>query len=195
MLTIENTKRWLSLFSEKITTNKDYLNELDADLGDGDHGENLERGTQALKAKIESKEFEDLSSLFKEAGMTLVKEIGGASGPLYGSAFLEMAKAAEDSSETAVLLSAGLKGIKKRGKGEPGEKTMVDIWSPAVDAAEDGSLSKDVIDKALDNIKDMEATKGDASHFKKRSIGHMDPGAQSSAYLFNALIEAGVSDE
>ncbi|MDZ7834066.1 MAG: dihydroxyacetone kinase subunit DhaL [Alkalibacterium sp.] len=195
MLTVENTKRWLSLFSEKITANKDYLNELDDDLGDGDHGDNLERGTQALKAKIESEGYEDLSSLFKEAGMTLVNEIGGASGPLYGSAFLEMAKAAEDSSEPAVLLSAGLEGIKKRGKGEPGEKTMVDIWSPAVDAAEDGSLSKDVIDKALDNIKEMEATKGDASHFKKRSIGHMDPGAQSSAYLFSALIEAGVSDE
>ena len=124
--------------------------------------------------------------------MTLVSKVGGASGPLYGSAFMGMAKKAKDSDDIADLLEAGLDGIMKRGKAEVGEKTMIDEWAPVIESIKDGSFNQNIIDDSLESTREMKATKGRASYLGDRSIGHIDPGAQSSAYLFEALLEAGV---
>lgn len=191
----DNVTEWLNIFGEKLTENKEHLNQLDTAIGDGDHGSNMNRGAQALKEKLESSDYDEMSDLFKDVGMALVSKVGGASGPLYGSAFIEMAKKAKESNDFTELLSSGLEGIIKRGKADVGEKTMVDMWTPVVDAVKDGKLTKELIEESLEETKEMKATKGRASYLGDRSIGHIDPGAQSSAYLFIALLEAGVLDE
>lgn len=192
MVEIESLKKWIELYGEKVTENKEHLNQLDSDIGDGDHGSNLTRGAAAVKEKVSESEYENLSDFFKDIGMTLVSKVGGASGPLYGSAFISMAKQAKESDDLAVLLEAGLDGIQKRGKAEAGEKTMVDEWIPVVEALKENNLTNKVIEDNLQKTKDMKATKGRASYLGDRSIGHIDPGAQSSAYLFESLLEAGV---
>lgn len=192
MVEIESLKKWIELYGEKVTENKEHLNQLDSDIGDGDHGSNLTRGAAAVKEKVSESEYENLSDFFKDIGMTLVSKVGGASGPLYGSAFISMAKQAKESDDLAVLLESGLDGIQKRGKAEAGEKTMVDEWIPVVEALKENNLTNKVIEDSLQKTKDMKATKGRASYLGDRSIGHIDPGAQSSAYLFESLLEAGV---
>lgn len=192
------TEKWIKSFehfSKKITDEKSFLNELDSAIGDGDHGSNLTRGVAAVNEKLEQQSYDNLSDLFKDIGMVLVSKVGGASGPLYGSAFISMAKQSKESDDISSLLSSGLDGITKRGKAETGEKTMVDVWAPAVDALKEGTLDQSVIDSALESTKDMKATKGRASYLGDRSIGHIDPGAQSSAYFFESLLEVGVTDE
>lgn len=195
MTKVEKVSHWIELFGEKITENKDYLNKLDTAIGDGDHGSNLTRGAAAVKEKAAETDYDNLSDVFKDVGMTLVSKVGGASGPLYGSAFIGMAKTAKETEDMGEILSAGLEGIQKRGKAETGEKTMVDEWAPIIEAVKEGTLSNENIQEALESTKEMKATKGRASYLGDRSIGHIDPGAQSSAYLFEAMLEAGVLDE
>lgn len=195
MTQMDKVSKWIELFGEKITQNKERLNELDTAIGDGDHGSNLTRGAAAVKEKASESEYDNLSDLFKDVGMTLVSKVGGASGPLYGSAFIEMAKKAKETEAISDILVAGLEGIQKRGKAVTGEKTMIDAWAPVLEKIQAGALSEDNIEEALQSTKDMKATKGRASYLGDRSIGHIDPGAQSSAYLFEALLEAGVLDE
>lgn len=192
---VDKVSKWIELFGEKITQNKEYLNKLDTAIGDGDHGSNLTRGTAAIKEKMQETSYDNLSDLFKDVGMTLVSKVGGASGPLYGSAFIEMAKKARDTENMGDILQQGLDGIQKRGKADIGEKTMVDEWSPVIEHIKAGSLTLDIIHESLESTKEMKATKGRASYLGDRSIGHIDPGAQSSAYLFEALLEAGVLDD
>lgn len=196
MLSVETVTKWMELFGEQLTENKTYLSELDTAIGDGDHGNNLARGAAALKEKLGANEYEALTDLLKDAGMVFVSKIGGASGPLYGSAFISMAKASKDndSLELADLLAAGLDGIQKRGKAEAGEKTMVDEWVPVVEAVKNNSLTTETIEEAVEKTKDMKATKGRASYLGDRSIGHLDPGAMSSSLLFKTMLEAGVYD-
>ncbi len=184
-------KKWISNFNNKINDNKDYLSQLDTPIGDGDHGGNMARGMAAVVAELESKEFESSRDLFKMVAMQLLSKVGGASGPLYGSAFMGMAKA-DQNLPLAEILSEGLAMIQKRGKAEVGEKTMVDMWSPVVDALKAGNLSQEVIDQALEATKDIKATKGRASYVGERSVGHIDPGACSSSLLFKAMLEAEV---
>lgn len=191
MVEIESLKKWIELYGEKVTENKEHLNQLDSDIGDGDHGSNLTRGAAAVKEKVSESDYDNLSDFFKDVGMTLVSKVGGASGPLYGSAFISMAKQAKESDDLAALLEAGLDGIQKRGKAEAGEKTMVDEWIPVVAALKENKLTDEVVEDSLEKTKDMKATKGRASYLGDRSIGHIDPGAQSSAYLFKSLLEAG----
>lgn len=195
MTKINKVSHWIELFGEKITENKEHLNALDTAIGDGDHGSNLTRGAAAVKEKATDSDYDNLSDLFKDVGMTLVSKVGGASGPLYGSAFIEMAKKAKETDDMADILAAGLGGIQKRGKAETGEKTMVDEWAPAIEHIQSNSLTNEVINEILETTKDMKATKGRASYLGDRSIGHIDPGAQSSAFLFETLLEAGVLDE
>lgn len=195
MVKVETLSKWIELFGEKITENKEHLNQLDSDIGDGDHGSNLTRGAAAVKEKVADTEYDNLSNLFKDVGMTLVSKVGGASGPLYGSAFISMAKAAQDSENIADLVEAGLDGIIKRGKAETGEKTMVDVWAPVATALKGNSFSSEVIQESFEKTKGMKATKGRASYLGDRSVGHLDPGAQSSAYLFESLLEAGALNE
>lgn len=197
MLSIESVNKWMDLFIEQLLENKVYLSELDTAIGDGDHGNNLARGAAALKEKLAEKEYDALTDLLKDIGMVFVSKIGGASGPLYGSAFISMAKASKDNDELdlAELLEAGLDGIQKRGKAEAGEKTMVDEWVPVVEAVKNKTLTTDVIEEALAKTEPMKATKGRASYLGDRSIGHLDPGAMSSSYLFKTMLEAGVYNE
>ncbi|ECV6727434.1 dihydroxyacetone kinase subunit L [Listeria monocytogenes] len=189
--------RWLNDFSERVQENKQLLSDLDQAIGDGDHGINMARGLGELKKAFTEKEPADLKDVFKTAGMTMVSEVGGASGPLYGTAFLNMSKAVDADTIDAVgltkVIEAGLEGIEKRGKSHAGEKTMIDVWEPVVHALHQEDLTDDVVDAALQKTKDLKATKGRASYLGERSIGHLDPGAYSSALLFHAMLQTEVS--
>ena len=188
-LTHEQAKRWLLNFHRKVTENKAYLSDLDQAIGDGDHGSNMARGTEAVKDKLESVTEDSLEVVLKQAAMALISKVGGASGPLYGSAFMAMAKTAKETSELSALIEAGLDGIKHRGKADVGDKTMVDMWQPVATALREDTLSLATIDQALREVKPLKAKKGRASYVGERSIGALDPGAVSSGYLFTALIE------
>ncbi|EEL2841217.1 dihydroxyacetone kinase subunit L [Listeria monocytogenes] len=189
--------RWLNDFGERVQENKQLLSDLDQAIGDGDHGINMARGLGELKKAFTEKEPADLKDVFKTAGMTMVSKVGGASGPLYGTAFLNMSKAVDsetiDAEGLTKVLEAGLEGIEKRGKSHAGEKTMIDVWEPVVNALHQEDLTDDVVDAALQKAKDLKATKGRASYLGERSIGHLDPGAYSSALLFHAMLQTEVS--
>ncbi|ENH2960245.1 dihydroxyacetone kinase subunit L [Listeria monocytogenes] len=189
--------RWLNDFGERVQENKQLLSDLDQAIGDGDHGINMARGLGELKKAFTEKEPADLKDVFKTAGMTMVSKVGGASGPLYGTAFLNMSKAVDVDTIDAVgltkVIEAGLEGIEKRGKSHAGEKTMIDVWEPVVHALHQEDLTDDVVDAALQKTKDLKATKGRASYLGERSIGHLDPGAYSSALLFHAMLQTEVS--
>lgn len=191
---IEQLKKWMSLFTNSIQENKAYLSDLDTPIGDGDHGMNMARGTKAVMEALEDKNPGTVQDILKLVGMSLVSKVGGASGPLYGSAFIGMAKNAEKDSLIEILES-GFEAIKKRGKSDINEKTMLDVWSPVIKALKDETLTDESIDGFANNTKNMKATKGRASYLGDRSIGHIDPGAMSSAYLFKTMLEAGVLDE
>ncbi|MCP7934431.1 dihydroxyacetone kinase subunit L [Listeria monocytogenes] len=189
--------RWLNDFGERVQENKQLLSDLDQAIGDGDHGINMARGLGELKKAFTEKEPADLKDVFKTAGMTMVSKVGGASGPLYGTAFLNMSKAVDadtiDEVGLTKVIEAGLEGIEKRGKSHAGEKTMIDVWEPVVHALHQEDLTDDVVDATLQKTKDLKATKGRASYLGERSIGHLDPGAYSSALLFHAMLQTEVS--
>lgn len=176
-------------FCKKIENNKTYLSELDTPIGDGDHGNNMARGMEAVNDALSNTSNNDLTTVFKTIAMALISKVGGASGPLYGTAFLEMAKESNNSTDLSDLLSVALIGIKKRGGANVGDKTMIDVWDPVLTAIKSNSLTQQTIDKAVDNTKNMIARKGRASYLGERSVGHLDPGAASSGYLFSALLE------
>jgi dihydroxyacetone kinase-like protein len=191
---------WLGRVAKRYAAEQGYLCDLDAAIGDGDHGANLTRGFTAVAAKIGAAETP--AGLFKSVGMTLIGTVGGASGPLYGTLFVEMGKAAGgraalDQAAWAQVLAAGLAGVMARGKALPGDKTMIDALEPAVKAL-DGtqSLSAALAASAAAAEKGAAATmpmiahKGRASYLGDRAIGHQDPGATSLAMLISALAEA-----
>lgn len=182
--------KWMTLFNQKVQEEKDYLSELDGPIGDGDHGANLARGMAAALEALNSTEPQSAAEVFKAVSMALISKVGGASGPLYGSAFMGMMKAEQAGQDMAGVLEAGLDMIVKRGHAQVGEKTMVDVWSPVVEAVKKNQLTNDFIDQAVLFTKDIVATKGRASYVGERSIGHIDPGSQSSGLLFKALLEA-----
>ena len=182
-------KKWMLLFNEKIQADKDYLSELDTPIGDGDHGGNMARGMAAVVENLEGKDFANSAEVFQVVSMQLLSKVGGASGPLYGSAFMGIMKAEKEGTSLADAVQAGLDMIQKRGKAVPGEKTMVDVWSGVVTALQKGELTKETIPTLVEATKDMKATKGRASYVGERSIGHIDPGSYSSGLLFEALLE------
>lgn len=182
--------KWITLFNQKVQEEKDYLSELDGPIGDGDHGANLARGMTAALEALNSTEPQSASEVFKAVSMALISKVGGASGLLYGSAFMGMMKAEQAGQDLAGVLEAGLDMIVKRGHAQVGEKTMVDVWSPVVEAVKKNQLTNDFIDQAVLSTKDIVATKGRASYVGERSIGHIDPGSHSSGLLFKALLEA-----
>lgn len=187
---INETMTWLDQWFDRLIEEKAYLSDLDQKIGDGDHGNNMARGAVATKEALESKQPADVSALFMTVAQTLMSKIGGASGPLYGSAFLAMSTAAKSSEDPGEIFAAGLTKIQQRGKSEPGEKTMVDMWHPAVEALKANNLNQDILDEASTKTTELKATKGRASYYGERSIGEPDPGAESSKYLFEALIKA-----
>lgn len=181
-------KKWMELFSKKITANEKYLCELDAPIGDSDHGFNMKRGMDAVVTKLNSAP-DELTICLKTIAMALISTVGGASGPLYGTAFLEMAKESTKNNNIVDLLEAALAGIKKRGGATIGDKTMVDVWSVVIEAIKQDALTTEKIEAAVLATKDMIAKKGRASYLGERSINHIDPGSQSSGYLFESLLE------
>lgn len=184
--------KWMQLFAQKIQDNKDLLSQLDTPIGDGDHGGNMARGMAAVMEELEGQEFTHPGDIFKVVSMQLLSKVGGASGPLYGSAFMGLTKEAQNGASLADSLQAGLDMIQKRGKAIVGEKTMVDVWTPLIADVRAGQLSLESIRQAVDNTRDLQATKGRASYVGERSVGHIDPGSYSSGLLFEALVEAGL---
>jgi len=182
-------KKWMQLFNEKIQDQKAYLSDLDTPIGDGDHGGNMARGMAAAVESLAAKDFASAADVFQAVSMQLISKVGGASGPLYGSAFMGMAKAEKDGKGLSEVIQAGLDMIQKRGKAVPGEKTMVDVWSGLPLSLQSGGLTHEKIGSLVEATKDLKATKGRASYVGERSIGHIDPGSASSGLLFEALLE------
>jgi len=183
-------KKWINLFVEKIEDNKSELNELDTAIGDGDHGTNMDRGAKAITDSFTKKDPDNLSDLYKATAFAMIQKVGGAAGPLYGTAFLDMSKAVKtDNLELSDLIQIGSDGLKRRGESDVCMKTMIDVWQPIATAMKNGNFNQQTINEALNENKAMVATKGRASYLEEKSKGHIDPGSQSSAYLFEALLE------
>ena len=195
---------WLSRFRDLVTEQRAELTELDSAIGDADHGANMTRGMDAVMDKIGATPAGAADELFKTVGMTLVTSVGGASGPLYGTFFLRMgmttgAVTTLDAAALGAALRAGLDGVVARGKAELGDKTMFDAMAPAIDAwdgaAGDGLAAASAAAFAAaqagrDSTEPLVARKGRASYLGERSAGHLDPGATSTALLFEALAGA-----
>ena len=197
---------WIARFGAAVTEKRDWLTELDSAIGDADHGANMARGMGAVAEKLSGGTPATIDELLKTVGMTLVSSVGGASGPLYGTFFLRMGMAAGPVTELdgpglAAALRAGLEGIVARGKAEAGDKTMFDAMAPAVDALDaalaGGSSITDAVTAASeaaatgrDATLPLVARKGRASYLGERSAGHLDPGAASTAILFETLAAA-----
>ncbi|MFO3720265.1 dihydroxyacetone kinase subunit DhaL [Staphylococcus felis] len=183
-------KQRLLQLKETFQEQEETLTELDRAIGDGDHGVNMRRGFEALEEKIDDS---SVANILKSTGMTLMSNIGGASGPLYGFSFVKMAQAAQEDEinhdQLAQLLAAFSEAVAQRGKVELNEKTMYDVIESARQAVENHeSVTLEVLQNFANETKDMVATKGRAAYFKEDSKGHIDPGAQSSVYILNALI-------
>ncbi|MEU6130157.1 dihydroxyacetone kinase subunit DhaL [Saccharopolyspora sp. NPDC047091] len=189
-----------------VAEHRDELVELDRVIGDADHGENMDRGFRAVVSKLDTAAPETPGAVLKQVATTLISTVGGASGPLYGTAFLRAASAVGDAAELDEMalvsaLQAGLEGVVARGKAEPGDKTMVDALVPAVDAATaaaaEGAGSERVLAVAAAaahtgaaSTEPLVARKGRASYLGERSAGHVDPGARSTALLLSAFAES-----
>ena len=194
---------WIDRSADEFERQKAYLTELDAPIGDSDHGVNMARGFSAVRAKLANGLPPDIGALFKLVAMTLIGTVGGAAGPLYGTFFLQAAAKAAGKSELdlagwTACFEAGLSGLTARGKAEPNDKTMVDALTPALAALktnENGGLNAALTasaEAAQQGMKDtipMLARKGRASYLGERSIGHQDPGATSSHLLLKALVD------
>ncbi|OGO32900.1 MAG: dihydroxyacetone kinase subunit L [Chloroflexi bacterium RBG_16_54_18] len=201
---------WIKTCAAVLAENCAYLVELDAVIGDADHGANMDRGFRAVMDKVPGIADQDIGTILKTVGMTLVSTVGGAGGPLYGTFFLQagmktVGKMEMNLDEWTAALGAAVDGVIARGKAEPGDKTMVDALSPAVNALRQASLANETLAQALKDSAQaakigMEATipmvarKGRASYLGERSAGHQDPGATSSYLLLKTAAEVWVKD-
>jgi dihydroxyacetone kinase-like protein len=192
-------------FAAEMAENRAYLSRLDGAIGDGDHGTNMDRGMKKALERLQATDSEDIGASLKAVGMALVSSVGGAAGPLYGTLFLQMGQSAAGRSELDLAgftdaLDAGVQGVIKRGKAEPGDKTMVDALGPALQALREAGSDDDVagaLKRAAEAAREgMEATvpmvarKGRASYLGERSVGHQDPGATSSHLLLKSAADA-----
>ncbi|MGB7998570.1 MAG: dihydroxyacetone kinase subunit DhaL [Anaerobacillus sp.] len=196
MFTAEMARQWIKESSKKMESNKEQLTDLDQVLGDGDHGINMTRGFKAAVEQLDE-DTDEVGKVLKGAGTSLLSKIGGASGPLYGTLFMKAGNHLEGTevqlSDLSSGLRVGLDGMKKRGKAEREEKTMIDLLEPVIELMEEkgNDLTPDILmDKAkeaLENVKEYEAKKGRAAYYKEKSKGKQDAGAQSSYYLIEEL--------
>ncbi len=193
----------IEALADVIIANKEKLTELDAVIGDADHGINMARGFEAVRTKLTTANSADIGGVLKMIGMTLISTVGGASGPLYGTAFMRAAaaaqgKAAIDTDTAEAMLKAVIGGIKERGKAVRGEKTMLDALEPAYEAFTQGmaegetlpqclELATEAAAKGVEYTKTIIATKGRASYLGERSLGHQDAGATSSYLMLLTL--------
>lgn len=205
-LTTAWARAWVTDSADVIAQNRQELITLDREIGDGDHGENLDRGFSAVLGKMVSLADDATpSDVLKLVATTLISTVGGASGPLFGTAYLKAAgaiagKSELDGADIVAMLTAARDGVVLRGKAEPGDKTMIDAWTPAVDAAAaaqaDGKPEVAILEAAADAAavgaaatELLVAHKGRASYLGERAIGHRDPGAQSTALLLRAAAD------
>jgi phosphoenolpyruvate---glycerone phosphotransferase subunit DhaL len=204
-ITTEDTLQWLRQLAQVLQEKRDYLTQLDSAIGDADHGINMDRGFKAVKEKLQGQAELDIGSLLKLVGTTLVSTVGGASGPLYGTAFLRAGMAMAGKRELygadyIALLEAAVGGIQARGKAQVGEKTMLDALLPALASAKEAEAAQlDIVEitrRASDAAEQgmlatipLVATKGRASYLGERSAGHQDPGATSSWLILKTLAD------
>jgi len=205
-ITFDDVLAWIRDFAGTVTANKAYLTELDSAIGDADHGINMDRGFQAVTGKLDTLASHDIGGCLRTIGSTLVSTVGGASGPLYGMFFMQMGGAAAGKetlslAEFAAAFEAGIGGVQRIGKAEPGDKTMLEALLPARDAltaaATDGSTVGAALERAAEAAEagmlatvPLVARKGRASYLGERSAGHQDPGATSSAFLLRSAANA-----
>jgi phosphoenolpyruvate---glycerone phosphotransferase subunit DhaL len=207
LLDVKWAVKWLTMCAEAMAENRAWLIELDRPIGDSDHGENMDRGFQAVLEKLAEAPPETPGAALKLTAMTLMSKVGGAAGPLYGTAFLRASTAFGDALEVdpaglAAALVAARDGIVARGKAESGDKTMVDAWTPAAEAAQavaaDGTgnvlavlvAAAEAAEAGAVATDPLVARKGRASYLGERSAGHRDPGAASSALILRAAAGA-----
>jgi dihydroxyacetone kinase-like protein len=204
-ITAEHVIRFLEGIAARIKEHRDELTQLDSPIGDADHGINLDRGFTAVLGKLPTVADKDIGTILKTTGMTLVSTVGGASGPLYGTAFIRAGMALADryeltEGEVVAALEAALEGIIARGKANRGDKTMVDAIGPGIDALKEamangeefvGAVRKGVAatEAGMQATIPMLALKGRASYLGERSIGHQDPGATSAYYIALVMLE------
>jgi dihydroxyacetone kinase-like protein len=205
-ITYAEVMDWLRRFGAETAEHRAELTKLDAAIGDGDHGTNMDRGMRKALERLDGLEGEDIGAALKAVGMALVSSVGGAAGPLYGTLFMQMGSttAGRDALDLAGFtesLEAGVKGLQARGRAEPGDKTMVDALLPALDAlrtavqeevepVEALRRSAAAAEEGMKATVPMEARKGRASYLGPRSVGHQDPGATSSHLLLRSAAEA-----
>ena len=206
MITKIHVMNWLELAAAKMQENKTLLTELDSEIGDADHGINMERGFKKVLSQLPSVAGKDIGAILKTTGMALISSVGGASGPLYGTFFMDACKVTQGKEELSgedltLLLVNGINGIKRIGKANPGDKTLVDAFEPALLALQNSLTDGDTLLQALEkmskaaktgmeNTIPMIARKGRASYLGERSIGHQDPGATSAFFLLDSLFKA-----
>ena len=199
----DKVKQIIIKISEKINEEKDFLTKLDNDIADGDHGINLARGFSAVEEFLKTSQDNDLGVLFKNIGMKLVSSVGGAAGPLYGTAFIRAGAVLNGKKEILIddfieCLNAAIEGVKFRGKSVQGEKTMLDSMIPAYENIKSNFEATNDVKQALEAgvkaayegiefKKTIAATKGRASYIGERSIGHQDPGATSFTYILETI--------
>lgn len=206
-ITLAQFRQWLIAYADRIKSQEEYLTELDAAIGDADHGANMRRGTRKICERMADPEFhyDDVSSLLRAVAMTLISSVGGAAGPLYGAFFLRAAQVGQRETsisldELAVMFRAGLEGIQQRGKAQVGDKTLIDALVPAVEALEAAAKEDLTITAALEaasaaaevgmqSTTELQANRGRASYLGARAIGHQDPGATSLYYLLECAAE------
>jgi dihydroxyacetone kinase-like protein len=204
-LTTEQVLAWIQRIAELMRQNRDYLTQLDAAIGDADHGANMDRGFQVAVQKLGNEPPNDIGAIFRTVGMALLSSVGGAAGPLYGTFFLELGKqhagrTTVSAQEWATALRTAVATVAARGQAQVGDKTMIDALAPAVEEleralAEGASLAVAMQRAAAAAAEGMRATiplqarRGRASYLGERSVGHQDPGATSSALLLTAAAE------
>ena len=204
MISTEQMLAVIKGIARRIESEKDFLTQLDNEIGDGDHGINLARGFKSVKEKLPTFADKDIGAILKGVGMELVSTVGGASGPLYGTAFMKAGNVCKGKTELTdadfvAAFNAAIGGIQMRGKAVEGEKTMLDALCPAYKALKDGIDSGKILTDALADAvnaaaegveftKTIIATKGRASYLKERSLGHQDPGATSSLYMLQTML-------
>jgi phosphoenolpyruvate---glycerone phosphotransferase subunit DhaL len=204
-ITAEQVIRFIEGVAARIKEHRDELVQLDSAIGDADHGINMDRGFTMVLEKLPTVADKDIGTILKTVGMTLVSTVGGASGPLYGTAFIRAGMALADRyeltpAEVVAALEAALEGIMARGKAQRGEKTMVDAIGPGVDVLKEAQASGEdfvsamrravaAVEAGMKATIPMLATKGRASYLGQRSVGHQDPGATSSFYMAQVMLE------
>ncbi|ASM09011.1 dihydroxyacetone kinase ADP-binding subunit DhaL [Serratia marcescens] len=208
-LTKQQVVDWLMRCGEVFSRERDFLTRLDTEIGDADHGLNMNRGFNKVVEKLPSVADKDIGFILKNTGMTLLSSVGGASGPLFGTFFIRAAQAANakqslDLAELHQMMQEGVEGVVMRGKAEPGDKTMCDVWWPVVESlgqsaqqnlsvAEALQRAADSAERAVESTITMQARKGRASYLGERSIGHQDPGATSVMLMMKTLAEVASS--